>query len=161
MSNSLPIWLAQNSASPVYPSFLVPPNVVPPYITAHVEPDATMALQGFPRYIWPGEPTPPTALQSMASQQLARDKVRLTLYGFNNQSAIQYFASLIEYSLATDDFGFCNSPVIKDDKRTQREIIALAMKKTIEIDASYYQSTSDAIARRMILSAIVDTTMQG
>lgn len=161
VSNSLPIWLTQNSAAPVYASFLVPPNVVPPYITAHVEPDATMALQGFPRYIWPGVPMSPTALQPMASQQLARDKVRLTLYGFNNQSAIQYLASLIGYSLATDDFGFCNSPIIRDDKRTQREIVALAMKKTIDIDASYYQSTSDAIARRMILSSIVDTTMQG
>ncbi len=39
-----------------------------------------------------------------------RDKVRLTLYGLNNQQAIQFFQSLIDYSLNTDAFGFMNSP---------------------------------------------------
>ena len=63
-------------------------------------------------------------------------------------------ASLIDYSVNTDTFGFCNSPVIVDDKRTQVEISALAMKKHFTISASYYQSTADAIARRLILAAM-------
>ena len=42
--------------------------------------------------------------------------------------------------------------------RGDDEIAAIAQKKTIEILASYYQSTADAIARRLILSAAVTTT---
>lgn len=152
VSNSLPIWLSQNSFAPVYPSYLVPANVVPPYITAHIEPSMT-GVPSFPIYEWPGNPNPTTALQPMASSQLAQDNVRLTLYGFTNQMAIQYLVSLIEYSLDSDVFGFGNSPAIRDEKRTQVEMAVIAMKKTIDIDAWYFQGTSDAIARRLILSA--------
>lgn len=150
VSNSLPIWLSQDSFAPVYPSYLVPANIVPPYIVAHVE---TTGVPSFPIYEWPGNPSPTTALQPMASTQLAQDHVRLTLYGFTNQMAIQYLVSLIEYSLDSDVFGFGNSPAIRDEKRTQVEMAVIAMKKTIDIDAWYFQGTSDAIARRLILSA--------
>ncbi len=162
VSNSLPIWLSQNSIAPVYPSFLVPENVVPPYIVAHIEPTETKALGAFPIYQWPGTPTPPTALQQMASSQLMQDAVRLTLYGLTNQQATQYYVSLIEYSISDDanggTFGFCNSPALQDAKRTQSEITAIAMKKTLNILASYYLNTADAIARRLILSASVTTS---
>jgi hypothetical protein len=154
VSNSLPIWLGQNSFAPVYPSFLVPANVVPPYITAHIEPDMT-EVPSFPEYGWPGttESGSPAPLHDLPSTQLAKDRVRLTLYGFNNQKAIQYLVSLIEYSMDGNEFGFGNSPAIKDQKRTQSEMNVIAMKKTIDIDAWYFQSTADAIARRLILSA--------
>ncbi|NBI44975.1 hypothetical protein [Burkholderia sp. ISTR5] len=162
VSNSLPIWLsvAGLAGAPIYPSFLVPDNVQPPYVTAHIEPVETVALQSFPTYQWHGTPSPPTALQPMASTQLMRDSVRLTLYGFTNQKAIQFYSALIDYSMNTDNFGFCNSPAIRDEKRTQVEIAAIAMKKTLTILASYYQGTADAIARRLILSASITTTIQ-
>jgi hypothetical protein len=156
VSNSLPIWLSQNSLAPVYPSFLVPDNIVPPYITAHIDPNSTVALQSFPLFDWSGRSNPntdPSPLYEVPSWQLMRDTVRLTMYGFTNQQAIQFYASLMDYSANTDDFGFCNSPSIVDDKRTQVEIAAIAMKKTMVIQASYYQGTADAIARRLILSA--------
>lgn len=158
VSNSLPIWLAQSSIAPVYPSFLVPDNVVPPYIAVHIDPAQTIALQPFMAIDWPGttEASDDAApLHDLPSWQLMRDDVRLTLYGFTNQQAIQYLAGLIDYSINTDDFGFCNSPAIRDEKRTQVEIAAIAMKKTITIQASYYQRTADAIARRLLLSAQV------
>jgi hypothetical protein len=162
VSNSLPIWLGQNSFAPVYPSFLVPDNAVSPYVVAHVEPSQTDVLQNFPHYVWPGVTVPGSGaspLHDLPSYQLARDRVRLTLYGFTNQTAIQYLAALIDYSLNTDAFGFGNSPAIRDDKRTQVEISAIAQKKTIELVANYYQGTADAIARRLILSAAVDTVL--
>lgn len=155
VSNSLPIWLSQNSFAPVYPSFLVPANVVPPYITAHVDPSMT-EVPSFPIAVWPGTVVPNSGaspLYDLASTQLAKDRVRLTLYGFNNQTAIQFYMSLIDYSRNTDDFGFGNSPAIRDEKRTQVEMAVIAMKKTIDIEAWYYQGTADAIARRLILSA--------
>ena len=156
VSNSLPIWLTQNSVAPVYPSFLVPDNIQPPYITAHIEPGETEALGAFPMLQLPGVLVPssdPSPFYNFPSSQLMRDRVRLTLYGLNNAQAIRYLCELIDYSLATDAFGFCNSPAIRDEKRTQPEIAAIAMKKTIEIHASYYQGTADALARRYILSA--------
>lgn len=161
VSNSLPIWLSQNSFAPVYPSFLVPDNVVPPYVVAHVEPSGTEIVQQFPVFQWPGitQSGLPAPLHDLPSSQLMRDRVRLTLYGFNNQTAIQFYASLIEYSLNTENFGFGNSPAIRDDKRRQVEISAIAQKKTIEIVANYYQATADAIARRLILSAAITTTV--
>lgn len=156
VSNSLPIWLSQKTFGtttvPVYSSYLVPANVVPPYVAVHVEPDMTEA-PSFPIYQWPGNPTPPTQLVAMPSSQLALDRVRLTLYGFTNQMAIQYYAMLIDYSRNTGNFGFRNTPAIKDQKRTQSELSVLAMKKTIDIEAWYFQATADTVARRLILSA--------
>lgn len=88
------------------------------------------------------------------------DEVTLTLYGLNSQQATQYLVNLIEYSRDTDAFGFRNSPAIQDAKRVQSEIAAVAMKKTIDISASYYLSTADALARRYILSAGITTSTE-
>jgi hypothetical protein len=155
VSNSLPIWLAQNSYSPVYPSFLVPDNIEPPYIVAHIGEEDTDVLGAFPVIQLPGTPEPDTGqapVNQFGLAQLMRDRVRLTLYGFTNHTAVQYQQSLIDLSWS-DTFGFCSSPVLRDAKRTQAEIASIAMKKTITFDASYYQGTADAYARRYILSA--------
>lgn len=158
VSNSLPIWLAQTTFGtttvPVYSSYLVPDNIVPPYVVAHVEPDLTSA-PSFPIYQWPGNPSPATQLVEMSASQLAKDHVKLTLYGFTNQMAFQYLAMLIDYSVNTENFGFGNTPVPRDEKRSQVEIATIAMKKTIEIDAWYYQSSADVVARRLILDAAI------
>lgn len=165
VSNSLPIWLAATPAAlglgfsaPVYPSYLVPDNVSPPYIAAHIEPGTTEALQGFMSYDWPGTTVANSGaslLHNLPSSQLMRERVSLVMYGFTNSQVIQYLSALINYSIDTDDFGFSDSPAIQDDKRTQPEIAAIAMKKIIPIFATYYQSAADAIARRLILSATV------
>jgi hypothetical protein len=162
VSNSLPLWLAQNTFAPVYPSFLVPDNVVPPYITVHIDPEGTESFGSFPILGWPGTTesgTGASPLHSLPASQLQRDRVKLTLYGFNSQKAMQYYVSLMDYSLNTGDFGFSNTPVFHDEKRTQVEITALAMKKTLVISANYYNSTADAVARRLILSANVTTSI--
>ena len=160
VSNSLPIWLSLSSlaGAPIYASFLVPDNIVPPYVAVHIDPASTVALQAFPVFDWSNRSNPnadPSPLYQVPSWQLMRDTVRLTLYGFTNQQAIAFFAALMDHSVNSDDFGFCNSPAIVDDKRPQVEIAALAMKKTISIQASYYQATADAIARRLILKAAI------
>ena len=168
VNDSLPIWLAlptqlatvpgnQSPVVQVYPSFLVPPNLQPPYIVAHIT--DTRALGAFPILAWPGNPSPLTALQPMADSQLTADNVRFTFYGLNNQQTRQWLNSLIEYSLYTDAFGFMSSPAFQDEKRTQPEIAAIAMKKTLTFRASYYQQTADAFARRLILSATVSYTV--
>lgn len=162
VSNSLPIWMAlQTSLAglpgnqfpaniPVYPSFLVPENAQPPYIVAHIEPDRTTALQAFPATPWPGGSTGP---QDCYGYQLAKDHVELILYGLSNQQALQLLAALTRLSTFSDQFGFMSMPIVRDYKRTQAEIMAIALKKSIEFAVSYYQSTADAIARQLITSA--------
>jgi hypothetical protein len=88
VSNSLPIWLAQNSMAPVYPSYLVPDNIQPPYVVAHIEPQSTEALGAFPIIQVPGTPEPDSGtapIYQFATSQLMREWVHLTLYGFTNQ----------------------------------------------------------------------------
>jgi hypothetical protein len=161
VSNSLPMWLMQNSMAPVYPSFAVPANIRPPYIVAHIEPDLTEAI-GLPIYSAPVNTGPNT--YSLSDSQLMKDDVKLILYGFTNQMARQYLNSLIAYSLDDSlvedgiqlNFGFMNSPAIRDEKRTQVEIVALAQKKVIHIIANYYSSAADVIARNYLLSASIE-----
>ena len=140
-------------AVPVAPvvNNLVPDNALPPYVSVHIAPENTTTLGQFPLLEWPSPSV--SGFNQMASTQLMQDKVELTLYGFNNLLATQYFVSLMQYSLNTDDFGFCNSPAIRDGKRTQVEIGAIAMLKKIDILASYYQSTANALSQRLIVNA--------
>jgi len=196
VSNSLPIWLSQTTFGtttvPVYPSFLVPDNIVPPYVVAHVEPAGTEALGSFPVYDWsqaviqPGagsirlttatgslfimsESGNPLMIEGVSpfynlpAEQLCRDEVDLILYGFTASLAAQYYANLISYSNTGPDqvptFGFANSPVVRDEKRTQTEIAALAMKKSLHISANYYQSSANAIAYRLLLQAGITTSI--
>ena len=171
VSNSVPLWinaLANLSTIPGiqsanyvgYNSFLLPENIVPPYIAIHVEPGMTKPVQQFQNYRW-SQKTGTGPAYPLPSTQLMRDMVRLTLYGFNNQMAFQLLAGLQEWSLMTEDYGFMNSPAIQDEKRIQSEIAALAMKKTITIDANYYQGAADVIARELILSASISYQING
>lgn len=162
VSNSLPIWLAQNDSAPVFPSFLVPDNLVPPYIVVHIDPNLTEALSAAPIIgPWPGVTEPASGgspMHLLAVSQLARDTVVLTLYGFSNSMAWNYLANLYDASESgAAPFGFANSPIPCDDKRPQTEIAALAQKKTITILANYDQGSADAVARRLILSASVSS----
>lgn len=169
VNNSLPIFLQAatsmaalpGSQAPTithYPSFLVPENILPPYAVVHVEPGMTEAIQAFPRYRW--NERAGTGPYDLPDTQLMRDHVRITLYGLNSQQTRQYLNGLIIYSEATDNFGFMTNPAIQDDKRVQSEIKAIAMKKTITVDASYYQGAADAIARQLITSASISYSVE-
>ena len=170
VSNSLPIFLgapsgfqgmpmSQAPTITLYPSYLVSENIVPPYGVVHIEPGMTQAIQMMPRYRWSQKTG--TGPYDLPDSQLMRDRVRLTLYGLNNQEARQWLNALILYSEWSGLFGFMSSPAIQDEKRVQSEIKAIAMKKTIEFTADYYQGTADAIARQLILSASLSYNISG
>ena len=162
VSNSLPIWLnlpnvlpGINSFAPnvpVYASYLVPENVQPPYIVAHIEPNETRAIGAFPIMQWTGV-SPVNGFYDLPASQLMADRVKLTFYGLTAQQGMAWLSAIISYSAWTDAFGFMNSPAFRDEKREQSEITAIAMKKTMTIHASYYLNTADALARNLILSA--------
>lgn len=160
VSNSLPIWLAMNNYQnpdweafgnqiPLYPSFLVPDNLRPPYGSVHIQPDSTVGLASAP-YLD----------RTYSHSQLTKEKVRVTLYGQRNLRAQDFVDFVMEQSLNYDAFGIMNVPILRDEKRTQVEIDAIAMKKTVEFEINYHQIAVRNIARQLILSARVKEYVQ-
>ena len=136
VSNSLPIWLGLNSLFPVFPSYLVPDNLRPPYASVHIGEEDTSALQSGATH------------DSMGTRwQLAKDTVRVTTYGVRNDIIMDWMDLVNDYTLNYPDvMGVMNSPVPRDAKRGQTEISTLAQKKVITFDVSYYQSRVRTLA---------------
>lgn len=144
VSNSLPIWLTLTRYFPMYPSYLVPNNLKPPYAAVHIEPSRTEAIQVAPR-IFPDS----------SHYQLAKDFVKITIYGERNSTALEFQDYILDYSLNYDKIGIMNMPVIRDEKMTQTEFGIIAMKKTIEFEVSYYQQNIRDVAIQYIRSAFI------
>ena len=147
VSNSLPIWLSLNQFFPMYPSYLVDQNINPPYAAVDIDPRSTTALQDFPLLDIHGSPT-----------QLVKDTVRITIYGIRNHEALNFVQYILDYSRNTDNIGIMNMPVMQDEKMTQSELGIMAQKKTITFEVSYFQSTVDDIARKIIEHALITVT---
>ena len=147
VSNSLPIWLSLSELVPVYSSYAVPENLPPPYAVAHIDPTTTAALQAFPRIDRNG-----------SHWQLAHDTVKFTLYGLNNNQALDFQDYLIAQATDQGPYGIMNIPIIRDEKEPQVEMQILAQKKTFSLEVSYYQSRIQDIVRQLILSATVQFT---
>lgn len=140
ISNSTPIWLALKQFATVYPSFLVPSNLKPPYIAADVR--ATTPLQMAP------------LVANGVRYQHTQDTVRITLYGFSNQRALDFVDYVVSAALEDEVFGITNIPVVSDAKSSQVEINALAKKKTVDFDVNYYQTTTREISQQLIKEVI-------
>jgi hypothetical protein len=155
VSNSLPIWLSLNQFRPdwpvpvplpritFYPSFLVPDNLEPPYISVHIDYEDTESHQAMP-----------VLGADSSSSQLMQDNVRLVLYGCNNKVAQDIYYALLQHSLDTQLWGVCNMPAIQDEKEGQSEFNTLAQKKRIVFEASYSQEAVRDLARQLITSCI-------
>lgn len=140
ISNSTPIWLALKQFSTVYPSFLVPSNLKPPYIAADVR--NTIPLQLAP------------AMREGYRYQFAQDSVRVTLYGFSNQMALEFVDFVVNKALEDEEFGVTNMPIVSDAKSSQVEINALAKKKIVDFEVNYYQATTRDISQQLIKEVI-------
>ncbi|MDS1913335.1 MULTISPECIES: hypothetical protein [Enterobacter] len=140
LSNSIPIWLSLREFATVYPSFLVPSNLKPPYIAADIR--TTTPLQLAP------------ANRDGQRYQFVQDSVRLTLYGFSNQKALNFVDFVVEKALDGEEFGITNIPVVTDAKSNQVEINALAKKKTVDFEVNYYQATTRDISQQLIKEVI-------
>jgi len=154
-SNSLPYWLLMNTYNPpyagpfmspgvtLYPSFLSPANLAPPYATVHIPPESTMSVGTGPIYT-----------DTSSQSQLTQESVVVTLYGTRNVEAQTFLAYVGQFSVDTGVFGIMNKPVVRDEKRTQTELLALSQKKTIAFQINYYQTAARDIARQLILQAV-------
>ena len=145
VSNSLPFWLALTTPSvPVYPSFLSPKNLTPPYVTADIT--QTTALASSP-YFFPNE----------SQSQLVTDTINFTMYGLNNDAALDFQQSVLQTS-EFGNYGIMNMPVPVDEKKTQVEFQIIAQKKTMTLQVNYYQQRARAVAQQMIAQALVGWT---
>lgn len=153
VSNSLPAWLTLVSYNPVwlvagnpavtlYPSYLVPDNVRPPYGAVHIADDQTEPLGAFPVIGAWG-----------AHSQLAADRVRVTLYGLTNAQALAWLDLVVQYSRDTDVIGMMDMVIARDPKRTQAELGIIAMKKQFNFRVSYLQSTMPGVGLQLIQKA--------
>ncbi len=153
VSNSLPLWLNLVSNLPfvslvttsvaLYPAFLVPPNLVPPYGTVDIAPSTTRAIQA-------------AAYRDANSSrwQLVSETARLTFYGLRNDEVVDFVDYVIDRCANLGDFGVMNTPVVRDERRTQVELAALAQKKVVDFEVNYYQTRARDIARQLIESAV-------
>jgi hypothetical protein len=156
VSNSLPAWLALNSYKPpygfpmpagltLYPSFLVPENLAPPFGVVHIAPETTRGLA-----------SAPLLDANNSSSQLCAESVRITLWGVRNNAAQDFHNCVNQYTIDTAAFGIMNIPAVRDEKRTQAEFGVIAQKKTMDWEISYLQSRMNTIAQGIIKSSIVD-----
>jgi len=155
VSNSLAVWLSLNSYFPpypgfnmpsaltLYPSFLVPANIEPPYGVVHIAADATESFGATPFLD-----------STLGSWQLAKDRVRVTLYGCDYGMAVSFLNFVLQYSEDTSNIGLLNVPIIRDEKLKQAELAILAQKKTIDFEVSYQQAALRNVSRQMITKLV-------
>lgn len=177
VSNSLPIWLALSSyASPylggfsnqlqLYPSMVVPPNLTPPYGVIDIPEEATRALQSVPQVIRAqvqatdsdGEPIvdsegDPVLIPKRIFSQLMADRVRLTLYGLQHAQAANFYGAVMEYIGMQGPMGLLSVSGLRDGKRGQTELQAIAMQKHLDLEVSYQMAHVESVARQLITSA--------
>jgi hypothetical protein len=153
ISNSLPVWLAIASTFPVYPSYLVPQNIVPPYAAVHIPPESTEALQSAP---WSDPATG-------SRYQLMREMAKITFYGVPNDQALDYVNQVYETTLVDlPAIGLMNPlPALRDEKKTQRELQVLALKKSIEFNVSYLQTRILDVALQFFEVLVVSYSVGG
>lgn len=145
VSNSLPIWLAMSTEQlPIYPSFLSPINLTPPFVSVDIRDTIGWAMS--PLYT-------PTLSQS----QLCSEDVYFTTWGLNNEAALDFQTMIYKNSLY-GDYGISSQIVPVDDKHIQPEFQIIAQKKTFKLKTNYYQSQSRDIAQQIITNASIYLT---
>ncbi len=157
ISNSLPIWLQLSNYVPpyypegftcsldLYPSFLVPDNLTPPYGVIHIGEEDTESDQAAPFYD-----------STLSEYSLAHDRVKVTLYGLTNEAALDFKSAVLQFSYDYNTIGIMNMPTMRDEKRIAQELGVIAQKKSIRFEVSYNQSILRDAARAYINSVIVN-----
>jgi hypothetical protein len=156
VSNSLPIWLNMPNYVPpypgftcdipLYPSFLVTDNLPPPFGAVHIEKTECLEL---------GSAYGPRLQQS----QLARELVRIHLYGCDNLMAANFVSFVEQYSIDWMKLGLSDSPAIQDIKLPQAEFKILAQRKMVEFNINYRQWAVRDEARQFIEHVKVQNQM--
>ena len=145
VSNSLPFWLAMSTDGlPVYPDFLSPSNLTPPFVSVEIRGTAGIAAS-------------PHRDSLNGQTQLVTETARFTFYGVRNDAVLDFQLALLENSFV-GDYGVMNTPVPVDESRTQSEFGIKAQLKTMDLELNYYQARARDVARKLITSAFITIT---
>ena len=154
VSNSLPIWLALNQATPpfpyppgqylpLYPSMLVPDDIYPPWGAVDVVSTEVLST------------APYVDARTSSHYQLAQDTVKITFFGVRNFNVMD-FVEYVNFMTSDPDplFGIMNMPTVVDEKKTQAEMSVIAMKKSITYEITYNQTRMRDVAQAFIKKVI-------
>lgn len=146
--NSLPVWLSMDTIAPVWPAFLVPRDITPPWIAVDIR--ETRPLSAAPAIV------PDAEVASAAYRShFCSDRVRVTLYGFSNDQALAFVDGVVERACLTEEYGISNIPVVHEEKLNQPEIDALARRKYVDFEINYHQCITRALSRQRIRQALL------
>ncbi|WP_244912210.1 hypothetical protein [Burkholderia aenigmatica] len=160
LSNSIPLWLSLTGPMPgytdnllVYGEYLVAANQTPPYIAVEVL--ETTSIEPQPRkYAFEDDTTNPPTYREFTSQ-LKRDKVKLHLYGFDNDRAMSYIDYLMTFFRTRGNtvMGLMTGPDMRDEPIIQSEYNIRGQKKTIDFEVSYQTYVALQYSITLILKA--------
>jgi hypothetical protein len=145
VSNSLPIWLDIDSTIDVYPSYLIPTNLPPPYISVDIDQTESITA-GF------------SIDNDGDFDNFQKEKVSLTLFGFNRKKAAEFLNTVHQHCMATDEMGVINTPIVSDEKSPQSDFNIIAQKKKISFLVNYRLSIMQIVVRRMLANATATIT---
>lgn len=155
VSNSLPYWLSLNGYQAevyeafsnyvsMYPSFLIPNNLPPPYVSVHVDPTRTRVLAAVP-----------SLGSTLSHEQLCADVVKFTLCGLRSDQTLDFMDFLLQGMRNGDAVGLMSLSPLRDMKKGQVELGVLAQRKELELEVSYLQSSVRNVARQYVVNAFV------
>ena len=162
VSNSLPLWLQMVQSVPyvsqvtpivglsraaplaLYPAYFVPPNLPAPYGVVDIPPNSLRPLA-----------MAPFRSSDNSRYQSVTERATLTFYGLRNDEVMDFLDYSLDYSLNTGIFGIMNSPVPRDERRSQIELATLAQKKVVEYEVSYHQRRARDVAQQFIQAALI------
>jgi hypothetical protein len=146
VSNSLPFWLRMSTPSlPVYPSFLSPLNLNPPYVTADIRNTRGWGMA-------------PLYTLTLSQTQICAEDVHFTFWGCNNDAVLDFQLRLLDRSYF-GEYGISSIVVPIDDKLPQDEFQIIAQKKRMILSTNYYQFRVRDIAQQLIKTALLNYTV--
>lgn len=124
VTNSIPLFLTLNDIVQIYPAFLVPTNLKPPYATIEVKESKGIAAGA--------------TYNEFEDSRLAQwDRIELNIYGLRKKQLSDFLKYLETKQLETHAFGLYWLPSIQNQNIPQSEVNVLTNKKVLTFDVNY------------------------
>ncbi len=127
----------------LWPSYLVPANLPPPYATVHVE-----SSENLQPVAWMDANSNPYSLTS--------DVVRITMFGLSNNQAMLLRDSIVQFCEDQRIIGLQEISPIREERAPQVDFGIIAQKKTLTLRVAYLESAVINFARLLFDKIVVD-----
>jgi len=143
ITNCIPLFIALNDQVQIYPAFLNPTNLKPPYATIEVK-QTTGVAAGI------------TFNEFDDSKLMQWDKVELSIFGLRKKQLSDFLKYLTTKQLETEAFGIYWLPSIQNENIPQSEVNILTNKKVLSFDVNYVIEDIRNAATAFIENIFVD-----